>query len=655
MRYSQVQTLSVLTLCLAATVSTVAMADDMLIPRLGYQEGAPAKIYLDIVSPKTREAQAKAKKQEEKAAHQAEEANKKLAQKTKSIIKDDPEIMQIRPLDPQNTAPPAASTPAQAQPTEKPKLTKAQQKEAKEEEAREKAETQRVKRNRERMQALYDQHMNMPVDGAFYLYSLKNDQILYHEAEFPKPAPLESIAPYYVEFKEKPSEGLYDVAVKGSGHLSELPLVVSDAIYWDALKPVANAFSKAHCPLTDGKYQIVQQCYELSVFPGLKAVQAKTPTEDQKAQLIQGGWYSPPSSDMVKSTANIANMAQILLEMYEINPKSFKYLEIPGDNYEQSAYPDVLDEANWGLQYLLSVQQPDGTFPRGIREYEAGENTLYYFVPSASEANARAVMALATAARVFRHEDLSLSVKFMRAAEKGWQAFQKTQNAMNPEWVMLASNALAQAGDDPVYAQTFEKAKAMVDKLTPETALLLGDAGKDLPVQEIAYTGTPKEFATVLPWVVELQRRQRQHLNQLASWVTDLFGYERVTFKKDDDLEEESPQKAPMQWLAGKTGETADRVNSEMKEALGHKDVKTESANLKALEEQETKAKDRVQKGYDEMALSSQDNIYLAYTLALLNQQATPEFDPNTPHKSKPRKEYIEPMGNPRGYWPKAI
>jgi len=643
-----------------------SLADEMLIPRLGYPVGAPARIYLDVVPNEVREADAKAKKEADKAQReaqrQAELAARKQAEKMASLLKndDDPQIMQIRPLEtpPSDTKPDnkdAKKAVAAKSPT-KPQLTKAQA-EAAILESRKKAEAQRITRSKVRLAALQEKYLNTPVDGIFYLYSLKDDRLLYDEAALPQPAGPNGIAPYFIEFREKPVQGLYQVAVKGSGHLSETPLWISDSVYWDALKPVANNFTKAHCPLEQGRYRIVQQCYQLEVFPTLTAATQANPLSQDKAQLVQGGWYSEPTTDMVKSTANIADMAQVLLQLYRINPKSFKYLEMPGTSYEQSPYPDILDEANWGLQYLLTIQQPDGSFPQGIRRREAGEKDLYFLAPTTPEAQARSVMALATAARVFKDQDLSLSVKFMRAAERGWQNLEQTQTTLNPQLRLLATGALSQASDDPTYTQAFQQAKLTVKELTPETALLLGDIGTDIPVQEVSSVGTSKEISSVLPWLVELQRKQTKNTPQLAQFVTNLFGYEHVSFQKDDDLVVADAKTAPLQWFASKTGEVAERLSYGVGDTLGHKSAKTESDTLKALEKKEKEAKDRIQEGYDQLSLSPEDNIYLAYTLALLNQQAAPAFDPNAPAQSQtPKaKQHIEPVGGPKGYWPKAI
>ena len=106
----------------------------------------------------------------------------------------------------------------------------------------------------------------MPVTGTFYLYNLKEKRLVYQDPAKLEPATTQEahIAPFYVDFKEAPEPGLYDLAVRGSGHRSESPLWVSDTVYWDALAPVIQNLTESHCPSEAGHYRVLQQCFFLN-------------------------------------------------------------------------------------------------------------------------------------------------------------------------------------------------------------------------------------------------------------------------------------------------------------------------------------------------------------------------------------------------------
>ncbi len=71
------------------------------------------------------------------------------------------------------------------------------------------------------------------------------------------------------------------------------------------------------------------------------------------------GWHDAGNFDMyVPSTAPTA---QSLLLAYEWAPTAFtdKQLDIPESG---NGTPDILDEAKWGLVWVLSMQEPGGAF-----------------------------------------------------------------------------------------------------------------------------------------------------------------------------------------------------------------------------------------------------------------------------------------------------
>lgn len=72
---------------------------------------------------------------------------------------------------------------------------------------------------------------------------------------------------------------------------------------------------------------------------------------------LQGGWYD--AGDYNKYTPWTANYIIDLLKAYEENPNAW------GDNYclpySDNGIPDLIDEVRWGLEYLLRLQEDDGS------------------------------------------------------------------------------------------------------------------------------------------------------------------------------------------------------------------------------------------------------------------------------------------------------
>ena len=79
----------------------------------------------------------------------------------------------------------------------------------------------------------------------------------------------------------------------------------------------------------------------------------------KKKWKLDAGWHDAGNYDMyVPSTAP---SAQALLLAYEWAPAAFddEALAIPESG---NGVPDILDEARWGLRWVLSMQEPDGAF-----------------------------------------------------------------------------------------------------------------------------------------------------------------------------------------------------------------------------------------------------------------------------------------------------
>lgn len=75
------------------------------------------------------------------------------------------------------------------------------------------------------------------------------------------------------------------------------------------------------------------------------------------AQDLRGGWYD--AGDPNKYTAWTAGYVRTLLRAYEHNPSAF--LDDYGIPESENGIPDILDEVKWGLDWLVRMQQDDGS------------------------------------------------------------------------------------------------------------------------------------------------------------------------------------------------------------------------------------------------------------------------------------------------------
>ncbi len=150
--------------------------------------------------------------------------------------------------------------------------------------------------------------------------------------------------------------------------------------------------------------------------------------EKKRRWKVEGGWHDAGNFDMyVPSTAP---SAQTLLMAYEWAPDAFddRTANIPESG---NGIPDVLDEARWGLIWVLSMQEPGGAFRH--REAVMGWGTpmaadqdmsVRWIAGISTAATAKAVSALAMASRIYAPFDARFAHRCEQAARSGWTFLQ---------------------------------------------------------------------------------------------------------------------------------------------------------------------------------------------------------------------------------------
>jgi hypothetical protein len=135
---------------------------------------------------------------------------------------------------------------------------------------------------------------------------------------------------------------------------------------------------------------------------------------------LHGGWYD--AGDYNKYTPWTARYIEEMLNAYRENPDVF------GDDYNipesGNGIPDIIDEARWGMDYLLRLQYDDGSMISVVGlahdspPSSATGESYYGRVNTTSAYSAARAFALGSV--VFAEWDEAYAVKLKTAAEKAW-------------------------------------------------------------------------------------------------------------------------------------------------------------------------------------------------------------------------------------------
>ncbi len=241
--------------------------------------------------------------------------------------------------------------------------------------------------------------------------------------------------------------------------------------------------------------------------------------EKRRKWKVEGGWHDAGNYDMyVPSTAPTA---QALLMAFEEKPEMFadNDLNIPESG---NGVPDILDEVKWGLTWVLSVQEKEsGAFRHreAVMEWTPEmpadqDRTARWVAGPSTAATAKAVAALAVAARVFEQYDEAFSKRCAEAAKKGWDFLEAHpqqirvdgKGSKQPEW-----------DDEPGRNDTgarFTASAEMWRTFRDEGALATVRAGMDAPEAQ------PSEFikgawANLSRWALTTLARDQETPNDI--------------------------------------------------------------------------------------------------------------------------------------------
>jgi len=239
------------------------------------------------------------------------------------------------------------------------------------------------------------------------------------------------------------------------------------------------------------------------------------PTRSGEQIDVTGGWHD--ASDYLQYTTTSANAVYQMLFAYRYNPAAF------GDHYDASgrpganAIPDILDEARWGLDWLLKMnpapnemynQIADDRDHQGLRlpnndnaSYGLGKARPVYFVTGkpqglgkhknrstgVASTAAKFASSFALAAEVFSETDPDFAARLQNKSLEAWQ-FAKSDLGVCQTACVVSPYFY----EEDNYIDDMELAAASLMQITPPGEFL----------KEACYWG---ELEPVTPWM-ELHR-----------------------------------------------------------------------------------------------------------------------------------------------------
>ncbi len=243
------------------------------------------------------------------------------------------------------------------------------------------------------------------------------------------------------DFSVLSTTGEYRLDVAGIG--SSFLFRIDSHLYEDVAKQALKGFFLSRNGMELPKEYAIQwsrdplYTSEVMVFPA---------TADEQTPLkLAGGWYDGGDNGMY--TVNGSFAAGMLLLLHEIYPQRYpdQSLPIPESG---NGIPDLLDEVKWELDWLLSIQAPDGGIYHKLTPKEPTkpvnknekEQRYLYSVSTAATANVCAV--LAKASRLYSPYNATYSITCLRSAEKAWRYLEQNPNDkgfQNPEEIITKS------------------------------------------------------------------------------------------------------------------------------------------------------------------------------------------------------------------------
>jgi endoglucanase len=261
---------------------------------------------------------------------------------------------------------------------------------------------------------------------------------------------------WQVDFSALEAPGRY--FIEGSGQKSDT-FSIGTGLYQETLRAGLKHFyfqrcrTKLEAPYAVWKGEAFTRPAECHVHEDVGWDYADYPAKKRKWQMA-AGWHDAGNYEQyIPSTGP---SAQALLIAFERHPELFK----DGDgNLPESGnkIPDILDEARWGLLWILGLQEQDtGAFRQREAKFDwssgkpQDERKPHWIAGVGTATTAKAVSVLAQAARVYKKWDAAFAARCEKASRAGWAFLEK-----HPERILVDGKGSEQPlwDDQPKYQE----------------------------------------------------------------------------------------------------------------------------------------------------------------------------------------------------------
>lgn len=201
------------------------------------------------------------------------------------------------------------------------------------------------------------------------------------------------------------------------------PFAIGQDIYQQPLKLLFRSYYLQRCgiKIDDAATNLKHEACHLH-----DAVIAREDNVHKTGDVVPatGGWHD--AGDYGKYIATTAVTIGRLLALYEDYPQFFSNFrfDIPESN---NNLPDILDEMQVGLDWMLAMQRPDGalyrkiggdSWPKGLTPDQNKQMRFLYPITTAETAKAAAAWAMA--ARIYQAIQPEKAAKYLEAAKLSW-------------------------------------------------------------------------------------------------------------------------------------------------------------------------------------------------------------------------------------------